>query len=224
MLPEEARWIGTTLADLPDTAFPLVNVGSQTRQFRTEVQPWIDREVFARLRDLGRVVVHADLQDADGVDMVIDVTSPSGQAQLAGLGVRSVLCSNLLEHVTDPWGTLDALLAVCPTGGVVVLTGPERYPHHPDPIDNGFRPTWSDIATRIEDRADVMIGTRIVGDRFLADYLRALRSRLGSGRVVPNPDGAGTGSSGLSRTGWVLSRLWWLLRRPVNYALVLSVR
>ena len=48
----ESEWLGRRLAALPDEQlFPLLNVGSSTGEFRTRTQPWIDRNIFAPMRD-----------------------------------------------------------------------------------------------------------------------------------------------------------------------------
>lgn len=222
MLAEEAEWIGSAVAELPEARFPLLNVGSQTDTFRTVAQPWIDEKIFAPLRSRGLEVVHVDLQSAPGVDLVLDVMEPDARGRLREVGAGIVLCSNLLEHVSDPWDMLDALVDVTPPGGFLVLTGPQRYPYHPDPIDNGFRPDWQEVAHRVVDSAVVVRATRIVGPRFVDRYLAAARRRVrrGSPATVTGAADAVPGR-GLR---WAASRLWWIWQRPSAYALVLRRR
>lgn len=143
----EARWISKTLLGLPPAEVsPLVNVGSSTGEFREVRQPHIDREVFAPLRAAKIQIVHADLKSAPGVDVAGDLMDEGVQATLRARGCRTVLSSNLLEHVRDPRAFAGAMRALVPKGGYLVVTVPRSYPFHADPIDTGFRPTPDEIA------------------------------------------------------------------------------
>ena len=166
MLMREARWLGAQLAAQADAAFPLLNIGSSTAKFRTVRQPWIDRELFAPARAAGRAVTHVDLKHADGVDVVADIEDPAAARALAARGCRGVLCTNLLEHVTDVDRTCAALWALVPPGGTLILSGPYRYPLHLDPIDNGFRPSPAELAARFPG-AELVTGDVIVDHSFL---------------------------------------------------------
>jgi hypothetical protein len=136
-----ADWIAGELGRIADgDPFPLLNVGSSTVEFRTRTQPHIDEVVFARLRRRGGQVWHADLKAAPGVDIVGDLCAPPTVSRARELGIRSALVSNVLEHVTDRDLLATAITDLIPDGGYIIVTGPHRFPPHPDPIDNGFRP------------------------------------------------------------------------------------
>src|SRR6266496_2531414 len=140
MLKDEARWLGSVLAGLDDAElFPLVDVGSSTEEVRVVHQPWIDELVFAPLRRRGRIL-HQDLKARPGVDIVGDLAEPSVQSELRRIGVRSVLCTNVLEHVpTDRRAAACTAMAdLVPPGGHLLVTVPRAFPYHPDPIDTGF--------------------------------------------------------------------------------------
>jgi len=142
MLVEEARWLGRAVRDLPDAAFPLLNLGSSSMHFRMVSHPWVDAEIFAPLRASGREVIHVDLKGAPGVDMIRDFTRADVRREMAGLGVKSILCSNLLEHLEqDPEESAAQVIAMATSGTYLLVTVPRRYPYHADPIDNGYRPT-----------------------------------------------------------------------------------
>jgi hypothetical protein len=149
VLEAEAAWIGAVLRDLPDDAFPLLNLGSSTRTFRERDQPYIDELIFRPLAARGVRVIHADLKAEDGVDVVFDFTSPVERAGLVEkVGqVQTIVCSNLLEHLPiAPSEAAAHLLDVCPDGGYVIVTAPRRFGYHPDPIDNGYRPSSQELA------------------------------------------------------------------------------
>jgi hypothetical protein len=143
----ESQWLAQRLAAIPDPdLFPLLNVGSSTLEFRTRTQPYIDANLFAPLRARGGAVYHADLKPATGVDFVGDLLDPAFQHRLAGLHPRSILCSNLLEHVADRQAICNALLNLLPAGGYLLVSGPYAYPYHADPIDTMFRPGTEEVA------------------------------------------------------------------------------
>jgi hypothetical protein len=188
MLPSEAAWIGKTLRALPDDAYPLLNIGSSTREFRRVTQPWIDDLVFAPLGALGRSVIHVDLKPQDGVDVVADLSQDDEVHRLRELTYRSVLCSNLLEHLPSPAVGIDALLKLTRSGDKLVVTGPSRFPLHPDPIDNGYRPGADELAAafgaavRVDDSA-IMRDRRMI--HFFADA--SPRSYLGVASGLMRP-------------------------------------
>jgi hypothetical protein len=109
-------------------------------------------------------VWHTDLKPDDGVDLVGDLMDPAFVAQLAALGPRSVMVSNVLQHVTDPRPLGQALADLLPTGGLVIASGPRQYPHTTDPIDVGFRPAVADWAT-VFPGTELVDGTEIDAGR-----------------------------------------------------------
>ncbi len=146
MLKAEAQWIGQILREIDAKQLsPLLNVGSATADFRENVQPWIDSEIFAPLRERGVTVHHLDIRKDVGVDLCGDLTDDAFVAGLAGM-YRSLLCCNLLEHVPDPAAIAGKLESVVPPGGLLIVTVPNRFPWHPDPIDTLYRPTPAELA------------------------------------------------------------------------------
>ena len=155
MFVDEAQWLEQTLARLSlPRGSRLLDIGSSTLEFRTSVQPHIEQHVFAPLRDRGVVVSHLDARDAPGVDIVADITTLDG---VPAEGFDAAICTSLLEHVVDREQTVQNICRVLAPGGVLLLTVPQRYPIHLDPIDTGFRPTpeqlgalvpWSDVVER----------------------------------------------------------------------------
>ena len=146
MLKAEAQWIGRVLRQTDASQLtPLLNVGSSTREFREKVQPWIDREIFTPLQARGIAVHHLDIQEDAGVDLRGDLTDDSFVAGLATRGYRALLCCNLLEHVPAPAAIAAKLERIVPPGSYLVITVPNRFPWHPDPIDTMFRPSPEEL-------------------------------------------------------------------------------
>jgi SAM-dependent methyltransferase len=162
MLLREAQWLARRIEELGGARlYPMVNLGSQTEEFRVRTQPWIDQYLFAPARRHNRKVVHVDLQDAPGVDLVGDLTEPVFLRRLAELQIQSVLCNNLLEHVTNRERIAAAIVELLPPGGHVFLTVPLRFPYHPNPIDTMYRP-------RLHELLELFPGMHIVAGSELA--------------------------------------------------------
>lgn len=145
MLKNECTWISRAVFAAPeDAVFPLLNLGSCSLAYRRQAFIWDDIERPALER--GRKIVNVDLEPAEGVDIAGDILDRSLQLRLAALGCRSILCSNLLEHVEDAGAVAAAITGLLPPGGYAFVTVPYRFRHHPHPIDNGLRPTVEELA------------------------------------------------------------------------------
>lgn len=146
MFLEEAKWLqGTIRKEGFQKFFPMLNIGSSTEEFRIKRQPWIDRYLFEPARKALLAVVHQDLKDATGVDLAGDILDPHFQNILAQLEVRSIICSNVLEHVERRQEFCKTIASLVPLDGYLLITCPYRYPYHPDPIDTMYRPNLNNI-------------------------------------------------------------------------------
>ena len=150
MRPEEADLIAEWIEELPLPAGSVcLNIGSSTGRFRAVDQPHIGK-MFERLEKLGWKVVHCDLKAAPGVDKVGDVLDPAFRSRMEVYRADVMLCSNLLEHLTDPASFARACGALVRPGGYGLFTVPYSYPYHPDPIDTMFRPTPERLVTLLD--------------------------------------------------------------------------
>jgi hypothetical protein len=146
VLIEEAQWLGKQIRLIePDKIYPMCNVGSSTRHFRTVIQPYIDKYLFSDTRSKGSNVIHVDIKADDGVDLVGDLTSDSFIKKLQNLNAKSVMLCNVLEHVVDRTLLCNTLSDVLQTGGYLFITVPKRFPYHEDPIDTMFRPSIGEL-------------------------------------------------------------------------------
>lgn len=171
MFREEALWIERVLqgVDVPSDARDVANIGSSTQHFRTVVQPHINTHVIQPLIKRDWKVFNVDLKDAPGVDLVADVTTSNFSSPFEkrfGL----TLCSNLLEHVRDIKLVARNLAAITRGGGCVLVTVPHKYKIHPDPIDNGFRPTPDEILDLFPDVRGEVLAKKIIIINDVAEY------------------------------------------------------
>jgi hypothetical protein len=156
MLAREAKWFEQRFRELGDDAlFPMLNIGSHTEEFRTREQPWIDRHVFGPARARGAKIVHLDIREAPGVDLVGDLTDPAFLDRIRAMQFRSAFCSNLLEHVPNRDAIGRAAVDTVQPGGYLIVSCPNNFPYHPDPIDTMYRPG-------LEELASLFPGTRLL--------------------------------------------------------------
>jgi SAM-dependent methyltransferase len=81
------------------------------------------------LRDAGATAVGLDVEDrrAPGVARYPFVIGRGGRLPVKDGAFDLVLCSNVLEHVEDPWGLVDELLRACREDGLVYLSWTNWY-------------------------------------------------------------------------------------------------
>jgi SAM-dependent methyltransferase len=172
MFEAEARWLAAALDQFaPARLSPLLNLGSSTKAFREQVQPWTEEQLFGPLRARGVEIVHVDMRDEPGVDVRADLTDPADVARLRALEPRAVLCCNLLEHVTEPQRLARHCLDILPPGGLAFVTVPFSYPYHRDPIDTMLRPSPAELR-RLFAGGDLIAGEVIAAGASYRDDIR----------------------------------------------------
>lgn len=147
MLINEAIWIRDFLSTLDMTPNQSVlDIGSSTESFRCLVQPHIDYYVYRPLSNRGVNITHMDAKAGAGVDLVCDLTSPMAEETVRQTPPADVvLCTSLLEHVTDRNTILNRLKSLVKPGGILILSVPCRMRYHPDPIDTMYRASKTDL-------------------------------------------------------------------------------
>lgn len=153
----EARWIERALQAYPaESLSPVLDIGSQTLAFRTKEKPYIHGLLFAPLIARGIDIIYSDLQEGEGIDISANLLEDEGYAQIAQTAPKTIFCNNVLEHVLDPEAFANRCFALLPPGGMMVITVPNSYPHHRDPIDTMFRPTPQEISALITQEHEVL--------------------------------------------------------------------
>ena len=147
-----------------------LNIGSSTRAFREQEQPHISDRFIRPLERDGIRFVHCDMKQAEGVDEVGDILDPAFRARLQRHGASLLVCSNLLEHLTEPQRFANACVELVRDGGYGLFTVPLSYPYHPDPIDTMLRVTPAELAAMLPDWTVVRSGQIEAGN-----YWRDLR-------------------------------------------------
>ena len=146
MLLNEAKWLGSKLDNFSVTELsPLVNLGSSTQVFREKGQQFIYQMIFEPLNKRGVEVIHVDLEDGEGVDIVGDIFDPKVYGEICSHNPRAVMCANILEHVDNPAALANLCVDIIPKNGLIFVTVPNDFPYHLAPIDTMFRPTPEEL-------------------------------------------------------------------------------
>lgn len=200
---------------------PLLNLGSSTRHFREVSQPHIQNNLFAPLEAAGVKVFHSDLKEGDGIDLTGNILDPEVVERLAAMKFKTVLLSNLLEHVTNPAAVANACERIVGAGGHILVTVPKSYPYHPDPIDTLYRPSPEKLAALFGKSG--LTSSTVVEDGTYAEDLR--RQGINPGKELASL--ALRWLTFFRRTRGLLSRthrwLWYARRYQTSVAL-LTVR
>lgn len=145
MLHQEAIWIGRVVTCLSNAKTKILNLGSSTELARTVQQPHMEDFIFKPLHNIGAEVLHCDIIQDPGVDLVGDLTNEEFVEQLKEMNFDIVLCCNLLEHLLDRSLLLKSIDKIVPKSGYLLVTVPYHYPYHYDPIDTMFRPSVEEL-------------------------------------------------------------------------------
>ncbi len=150
MLREESEWIQDMLKETDlSTVKEILDVGSSTEEFRTQTQPYIDKNIFRPLRNRGISIYHLDKKAGAGIDLVYDIENT--QPSEIGRQFDLVICTSLMEHVHDPVKLASLLVDLVRQGGCLFVTVPRVYRYHADPVDTMFRPTMTELISMFPD-------------------------------------------------------------------------
>lgn len=142
MFIQEAQWIQSILEGVElEQGMQVLDIGSSSLEFRTIIQPHIHRYIHEPLIEKGVQITTLDTKQAEGVDLVMDLTQPNLVEKTFDKKFDLVICCNILEHVEDRRVFLENVLKYCRPHGQLLLTVPRQYPKHNDPIDTMYRPT-----------------------------------------------------------------------------------
>jgi hypothetical protein len=204
MLPGEADWISAYFERQDnDTIGTVLNIGSSTAEFRARKQPFIDERIFRPLAKRGIPVIHSDIKEAEGVDIVADIMNDDDLERLRSLEAKTVLCSNMLEHVPSAPMMAERLASLVPPGGVILVTVPNSYPYHPDPIDTLLRPDTNELG-KLFGQLEMIDGSIVNGPTESEELIKnpSLLPRRIARTLIPFPR-FGIWLSALDRWRWL---------------------
>jgi hypothetical protein len=220
MLIKEAKWFSKRILGIdPSNLFPMLNVGSSSSYTRKISQPWIDKYIFEPIRRKHQSVLHLDMLGAPGVDIVGDLSDSHFLEKLSKINVKSVLCTNLLEHISNIAEVCKILTFLIPVNGYIFVSTPYKYPYHADPIDNLFRPTVQELSslfphTRLIHGETVLCGTEL-------DYL-SIRRFFANNKRIPSSYTVSNKKKWTEIPKTIIKRIPWLFKHFQATCLVLQ--
>lgn len=178
MREQEAKRIANLVTNLGlKNGSICLNIGSSTKYFRDVMQPHISDKLIQPIEACGIRIIHCDIKEDMGVDLVGDVLNPEFQRSMADRRADVLLCCNILEHLTDPHSFANACGNLVRPGGYMVVSVPLSYPYHPDPIDTMLRPTPQQLGSFFP-KWKVLTGEILTTETFLEETLRKRRGAL----------------------------------------------
>lgn len=131
MLLEEALLIGRILDRIP-APDNVIDIGSSTHEYRTKIQPHIDRYIFKPLREKGAKITYLDVRHGDGIDIVADISSRSFRLHHE---YDLVICANMLYLCRDIKTSVSNMSSLVREDGYLIVSVPSVFPYHDAPFD-----------------------------------------------------------------------------------------
>jgi SAM-dependent methyltransferase len=144
MFIKERDWIqeGISSLELFRPPIKVLDIGSSTKQYRTEKQPYLG-ELYQSLIKKGFSISTLDMDPQTNADFILDISDEN----FPNIGKFDiVLACNILEHIRrEKFQTAINNIKKL-TSGILIVTTPLFYPWHFHPIDNSLRPTPEEIS------------------------------------------------------------------------------
>lgn len=146
MLLNESIWLKNKIErlDLKNGEF-ILNFGSQSEEVY-KYQPHIYTNVIRPTLKNGGKIINYDLFPGKGVDISGDLFDDKVFSKLKEYKFNYIYLFNVLEHVEDKEKLCLRIEELLEKGGTILISVPNSYPIHYDPIDNGFRPIPKEVA------------------------------------------------------------------------------
>lgn len=104
--------------------------------------------MYRPLRARGVPIVSLDARSGPGIDYSVDITTQDFDPERTlGKRFELVLCNNVLVHLADLATGAGSVGRCVAPGGYLLASTPAAYRRVRDPLDNGFRPSPSELAT-----------------------------------------------------------------------------
>lgn len=176
MLIEESIWISKKIKEiLPEEPFPVLNVGSSTLKYRTVTQSFIQKNIFSLFDDEKNQVIHLDMKEDEGIDMVGDLYNEEFRNTIKNLKPKLILCNNILMYLNAKTRTELAkiLYEILDKDGYLIITNSHVFPPAHDPVESYYRASPKKMHNELFDSFNVL-DSQIVQTHFsFYDYLKS---------------------------------------------------
>ena len=79
------------------------------------------------------------------MDLSGDLQDKNFLNKLESMNFKSVFCNHLFEHINNKEAVAKSIEKIIPSRGYLFISCPYKFPYHPGPIDNMFRPDANEI-------------------------------------------------------------------------------
>lgn len=148
MLVEESIWIGKKITEIAiQNSYPILNVGSSTKEYRTKKQGFIQKNIFDLIPDESRNVIHLDMKAAEGVDLVGNLYDPIFLEEIKKFKVKCILFNNVLMYLNRKQRIeiCQILKNILEKDGYLIVTNSHVFPPAPDPVESYYRHSPKDL-------------------------------------------------------------------------------
>ena len=142
MLLEESIWVGEKIDEIVLlNSLPILNVGSSTKEYRTQRQSHIQKNIFDLIPNESKNVIHLDMKAADGVDIVGDLYDRNFLEEIKTLKVKCILFNNVLMYLDKKQRKKlsEILNEILEKDGYLIVTNSHVFPPAPDPVESYYR-------------------------------------------------------------------------------------
>jgi hypothetical protein len=152
----ESQWAIDALRPIADRLTDAIDVGAGSPRYRRRAQ---NRSLYDFLESLNVRLTTLDGNSASGCDVCADITDTSTMPSSVET-YDLVLCTSVLEHLTDVTAAAATLQSLTNRGGYLLVTVPRTYPRHGAPIDTGYRPSNHELEALFPDLRQLAQSTR----------------------------------------------------------------
>lgn len=174
MLLEESIWIGDKLKTIiNEKAFPILNVGSSTLHYRTKLQPYVQENIFDKIPNEEQNVIHQDMKQDVGVDLVGDLYDDNFVEKLKELKPKTILCNNILMYLEKDLREKMANLfyEILPDNGYLIVSNSHTFFSVPDPVEAFYRDDYKKMYRELFNRFQFIDGEIIKTMNFYFRYI-----------------------------------------------------
>ena len=146
MFHQESQWIIESLAPRTHTIRTAIDVGAGNETYANRPQNQAVYKFLAQYIAISTL----DNDPRSGCNYLHDIAAVADFSLLMRT-FDLVLCTSVLEHVSDIQRAKRNLVSLVEPGGYLLVTVPNRYPPHRSPIDNGYRPTSRELESLFQE-------------------------------------------------------------------------
>ncbi len=131
-----------------DSIKTFINLGCGDIRQLQHSKPWINENVIQPLKTRNIKIINLDIFKYDSVDYVADLSQELSLEFIKQTkSPRLLLLGNVLEHVPSNLRTkiLNNIFSSMDIGDKLIISVPNDYPYHADPIDTMYRPSANEI-------------------------------------------------------------------------------